>query len=169
MPRATRTIFRAAGGLLLAGGLCIFGAAALCAQTTPPAKPQAKPQASTKTSSPSRTSTTKKPISSTSKRRGAASARTRMQMAPTSDRIKEIQSALAKAGVYQGEPTGKWDDSTTEAMKRFQVSNGLQPTGKLGALSLQKLGLGSETAGRGAPRLTTPAAASTSSNTPRLP
>jgi peptidoglycan hydrolase-like protein with peptidoglycan-binding domain len=91
-----------------------------------------------------------------------------MQTAPTPDRIKEIQSALAKAGSYKGEPTGKWDDNTSEAMKRFQVSNGLTPTGKLGALSLQKLGLGSESAGHGAPRPVPVGASATSPGNPRL-
>jgi hypothetical protein len=36
-------------------------------------------------------------------------------------------------------------------MKEFQTSKGLTATGKLGALSLQKLGLGSEIAGKAAP------------------
>ena len=72
-------------------------------------------------------------------------------MAPTPDRIREIQSALQRDGAYQGDPTGKWDDSTVEAMKSFQDKNGLTPTGKIDALTLQKLGLGSETAGKGAP------------------
>jgi peptidoglycan hydrolase-like protein with peptidoglycan-binding domain len=53
--------------------------------------------------------------------------------------------------LFTGEATGKWDDSTTDAMKRFQTSQGLPPTGKLDALTLQKLGLGSQTAGVAAP------------------
>jgi hypothetical protein len=36
-------------------------------------------------------------------------------------------------------------------MKKFQSEHGLLPTGKFDALTLQKLGLGSETAGLGAP------------------
>ena len=36
-------------------------------------------------------------------------------------------------------------------MKQFQSSQGLNASGKIDALTLQKLGLGSETAGRGAP------------------
>jgi len=73
------------------------------------------------------------------------------QAAPTPDRITEIQQALAKKGMLEGSPSGQWDDSTTDAMKKFQSSNGLNPTGKLDALTLQKLGLGSETAGLAAP------------------
>jgi peptidoglycan hydrolase-like protein with peptidoglycan-binding domain len=77
--------------------------------------------------------------------------RPKAQMAPTPQRISEIQSALAAQGVYKGDPNGKWDDVTAQAMKNFQTAHGLTPTGKLDALSLQKLGLGSEIAGRAAP------------------
>jgi peptidoglycan hydrolase-like protein with peptidoglycan-binding domain len=78
--------------------------------------------------------------------------RLRGQKAPTRERIKEIQAALAREGVYAGTPTSKWDAASVEAMKRFQTAHGLSPTGKMDALSLQKLGLGSEVAGRAAPR-----------------
>ncbi len=78
--------------------------------------------------------------------------RQRGQKAPTPERIREIQSALAREGAYRKDPNGKWDAASVEAMKRFQAAHGLDPTGKLGALSLQKLGLGSEVAGRAAPR-----------------
>lgn len=74
------------------------------------------------------------------------------QMAPTPDRIIEIQSALAREGCYQGDPTGKWDGATVAAMQKFQGDHGLDATGKIDALSLQKLGLGSEIAGVSAPR-----------------
>ncbi|HEY1470206.1 MAG TPA: peptidoglycan-binding domain-containing protein [Candidatus Acidoferrum sp.] len=73
------------------------------------------------------------------------------QAAPTTDRINEIQAALAKNGAYEGAPSGKWDDSTTDAMKKFQASHGLNPSGKLDAPTLQKLGFGSEIAGVAAP------------------
>jgi len=69
------------------------------------------------------------------------------QAAPTADRIGEIQAALATNGSYNGVPTGKWDASTADALKKYQAAHGLSPTGKLDALTLEKLGLGSETAG----------------------
>ena len=74
------------------------------------------------------------------------------QKAPTADRISEIQSALARGGYYQGTPNGKWDTSTVDAMQKFQSANGLTPSGKLDALSLQKMGLGSDIAGVSAPK-----------------
>jgi hypothetical protein len=75
----------------------------------------------------------------------------RRQTAPDSARIKEIQQALAREGVYHEEPTGKWDETTADAMKQFQQASGLAPTGKIEALSLQKLGLGSPVAGLAPP------------------
>jgi peptidoglycan hydrolase-like protein with peptidoglycan-binding domain len=68
-------------------------------------------------------------------------------MAPTPERISEIQQALAKNGAFAGEPSGKWDDSTVDAMRKYQTAHGLNPTGKLDALTLRQLGLGSPTAG----------------------
>jgi peptidoglycan hydrolase-like protein with peptidoglycan-binding domain len=78
--------------------------------------------------------------------------RERGQKAPTPNRISEIQQALAKDGSYDGKPSGKWDESTVGAMKKFQESHGLNPSGKLDAKTLQHLGLGSQTAGVAAPQ-----------------
>jgi len=91
--------------------------------------------------------------SSSHKRKSSRSTRReRGQQAPTPERITEIQQALAKGGSYTGTPSGKWDDSTEEAMRKFQESHGLNPTGKLDARSLQQLGLGSQITGVAAPR-----------------
>src|SRR5882672_2827007 len=86
----------------------------------------------------------------TSKKRRSR-ATPRGQKAPTPDRIREIQGALNREGAFEGKPTGKWDDATVNAMKKFQENQGLNPTGKIDAVTLNKLGLGSDTAGKGAP------------------
>jgi peptidoglycan hydrolase-like protein with peptidoglycan-binding domain len=78
------------------------------------------------------------------------------QKAPTSDRISEIQSALAREGYYQGEPNGKWDSTTIAAVQRFQSAKGIDADGKLDAPTLQKLGLGSDIAGVSAPKPVAP-------------
>jgi peptidoglycan hydrolase-like protein with peptidoglycan-binding domain len=75
----------------------------------------------------------------------------RGQQAPTADRISEIQTALSKEGSYSGTPSGKWDDATIAAIRNFQSAHGLNPSGKLDAPTLTKLGLGSQTAGVAAP------------------
>ena len=98
----------------------------------------------------------KKNISSKSKSK-KKTAKVKGQTAPTPDRIREIQTALNREGALNSEPTGKWDDATTDAMKKFQENHGLNPTGKIDAGTLNKLGLGSDTAGKGAP---TPTASS---------
>lgn len=81
------------------------------------------------------------------------------------DRIREIQEALGKDGSYAGEPNGKWDNSTIEAMKKFQTSHGLNPSGKIDAKTLIQLGLGAKTAGLAAP---TPPVSSSSVVAPAL-
>ena len=106
--------------------------------------------AKAKTSTAAKTSKT--PVKPGAKKTVARRPRTRpAQVAPTSDRITEIQQALASAGSYQGEPSGKLDAPTAVALTQFQSAHGLTPTGKINAPTLEKLGLGSETAGRGAP------------------
>jgi peptidoglycan hydrolase-like protein with peptidoglycan-binding domain len=104
-------------------------------------------------SSASKTSTTKKSASHKGAKGypGKSSRRVKGQAAPAPERVNEIQEALAKNGSYAGTPSGKWDDSTADAMRKFQSSNGLNPTGKMDARTLQKLGLGSEIAGTAAP------------------
>jgi peptidoglycan hydrolase-like protein with peptidoglycan-binding domain len=74
------------------------------------------------------------------------------QKAPTPARITEIQTALERRGCYQGDPNGKWDSNTVAAMQKFQSENGLESSGKINALTLQKLGLGSSIAGVSAPK-----------------
>jgi peptidoglycan hydrolase-like protein with peptidoglycan-binding domain len=123
--------------------------AAFAAQTSSARKTSQKPTTGT-TTAKTTTRTTKK-SSKTRKSSTRKSNRVKGQAAPTPDRVNDIQGALAKNGAYTGSPTGKWDDSTVEAMKKFQASHGLNPTGKMDALTLQKLGFGSETAGMGVP------------------
>jgi peptidoglycan hydrolase-like protein with peptidoglycan-binding domain len=116
------------------------------ASTTSAAAP-APQQATSSTTASSKKKSTKK---------HHASKREPTQKAPTPERISEIQSALARNGYYQGNPNGKWDSNTISAMQKFQSDNGLSNSGKIDASSLQKLGLGSGTAGVDAPKPLTP-------------
>lgn len=63
------------------------------------------------------------------------------QMQPTPERYREIQQALIDRGFLEGEPTGKWDEQTIEAWKRFEESENLPVDGKLDAKALIALGL----------------------------
>jgi peptidoglycan hydrolase-like protein with peptidoglycan-binding domain len=114
---------------------------------------KAAPSATQKTT----TQKTAQKSSSSKKKHHKAVKREPTQKAPTTDRVTEIQSALAREGYYKGDPSGKWDADTQDAMRRFQESRGLTGTGKLDAPSLQKLGLGSDIAGVSAPRQGLPA------------
>ena len=116
---------------------------------TLPAVATQSPAKSSQSTTASAAGQSAKPKGKSSRRRRGR--RVKGQKAPTADRISAIQEALARTGALKGTPTGKWDDSTIEAMKKFQASKGLSPTGKLDAPTLQKLGLGSEIAGHGAP------------------
>jgi Putative peptidoglycan binding domain len=110
-------------------------------------------------SSPS-SSSSSPPKATTHKHKHYAKHQPPGQKAPTPDRISEIQSALAREGYYQGDPNGKLDSSTLAALEKFQSANGLDSTGKLDASTLQKLGLGSDIAGVGAPKPIVPSCCS---------
>jgi peptidoglycan hydrolase-like protein with peptidoglycan-binding domain len=113
-----------------------------------PAFAQSTSSAPAKPSSSHSTSTAKKKAVS----KKHHSRREPTQKAPTSARITEIQTALEHRGYYQGSPNGKWDSNTVSAMQKFQSDNALESSGKINALSLQKLGLGSSIAGVSAPK-----------------
>jgi len=63
-------------------------------------------------------------------------------MVPTPDRYKEIQEALAKRGYLHEDPNGVWDQTSVDALRRFQHDQNLQASGKLDSLSIIALGLG---------------------------
>ena len=65
------------------------------------------------------------------------------QLTPSSDRYREIQTALAAKGyLKEDHVTGSWDPASTEALKCFQADQKIDSKGKINALSLIALGLG---------------------------
>jgi len=95
----------------------------------------------------------RRPAAELSQRRRARRPRPKpAQQQPTPARIREIQQALIREGYLAGQPTGKWDAATSDAMRRYQQAHGHPITGKPDALSLIKLGLGAKTAGQAPPR-----------------
>ncbi|MBI4909166.1 MAG: peptidoglycan-binding protein [Acidobacteria bacterium] len=100
------------------------------------------------TTAPTKSKTATKsnaPQSSYSKNRKyarPAAPRYSVQNEPTADRYREIQQALKAKGYLQADPTGKWDNSSTDALRRFQQDQNLDASGKLDSLSLIALGLG---------------------------
>jgi len=73
---------------------------------------------------------------------GRKTARRHGQQQIDSTRAREIQAALVRANYMQGEPTGKWDQTTKDAMARFQSDNGWQSRTLPDSRALIKLGLG---------------------------
>jgi peptidoglycan hydrolase-like protein with peptidoglycan-binding domain len=73
--------------------------------------------------------------------------RSRGQREIDSERAREIQQALIREKYLDGEPSGTWDESTKEAMTRFQSDNGWQTKIVPDSRALIKLGLGPNHAG----------------------
>ena len=113
--------------LYIFGAVLLVGAASFVSGAARPAAAQT-----------SSTSTKKKKSSSKSKKK----AKVKGQAAPTPDRIRDIQTALQKDGSYQGEPTGKWDAASEQAMQKYQADNGWQSKTTPDSRALIKLGLG---------------------------
>ena len=114
------------------------------AATVAKKKSTAKKGSKTAASAHKKTGTTKKSGAAGRKgtRRAATTWRNR-QLTPTPERYKQIQQALSSKGYLSPEQaTGKWDDTSTEALRKFQADQNLDANGKINSLSLIALGLG---------------------------
>jgi hypothetical protein len=119
------------------------GGTAAVQQTTPAKKTAAKKKAasasSRKPGAPTRSASSRG--KKTTGKRGVTW-RNR-QMSPTPDRYREIQGALASKGFLKPEDaTGTWNQTSSDAMKKFQAEQNLDSNGKINSLSLIALGLG---------------------------
>ena len=75
--------------------------------------------------------------------KGARTTWRNRQLAPSSDRYREIQNALAIRGYLDPQDaTGSWGPNSVDALKRFQSSQNIDATGKIDSVSLIALGLG---------------------------
>ncbi len=84
----------------------------------------------------------KKITAKTASARPATTWRNR-QLAPTPERYRQIQEALAAKGYLRPEEvSGTWGDSSMDALRRFQADQKLESNGKINSLSLIALGLG---------------------------
>jgi hypothetical protein len=106
------------------------------------AQTSTKKKSSAKKSTATKSSSKKSPTKKGSSKRPAVTWRNR-QLAPTPDRYREIQSALATKGYLKPEDaTGTWNQESIDALKRFQQDQNLDSSGKINSLSLIALGLG---------------------------
>jgi N-acetylmuramoyl-L-alanine amidase len=58
------------------------------------------------------------------------------------DVVRQVQSRLKEWGYYNGSVDGIFGSGTEASVKSFQRTNGLTPDGKVGAKTLNELGLG---------------------------
>jgi len=118
---------------VLGGVLCL--AAPAVAATTP-----SKNSAKTASTSNSKSSTHKGKHSRAKTK--ARSSKKRGQKAIESERAQQIQEALIREHYMDGEPSGKWDDATQAALRRYQADQGWQFKTVPDSRALIKLGLG---------------------------
>lgn len=57
----------------------------------------------------------------------------------TKNQITGAQTMLKERGLYAGDATGKLDQSTRDALKKFQTAEGLKATGTLNRVTLEKM------------------------------
>ena len=120
---------------LLCGLVCW---AAESPATTPPKKPASSGTAASKKSS----TAAKKSTAHKKKRSGKTASKKRGQKAIDSQRAQQIQEALIREHYLDGEPSGRWDDATQSALRRYQADNGWQNKTVPDSRALIKLGLG---------------------------
>jgi Flp pilus assembly protein TadB len=147
--------------------LSILPLAAPCqtTATSTPKKAQHKTRSKKARSKASAANSGKSTAKRGKKSKKAAAAWRSRQLAPTPDRYKEIQSALAARGYLKESPNGVWDDESADALRRFQHDQSLDATGKLNSLSLIALGLGAKHGSTGV----APAASPVPATSPRAP
>jgi len=126
----------------LLGAILLMCTIAL-AQTDVPAKTKTSAKKHSSTAATSHAAT---PHSSArkSKKSGktARGWRHRGQQKIDAERTRQIQEALIREHYLSGEPTGKWNDATQDALRRYQAANGWQNKTVPDSRALIKLGLG---------------------------
>ncbi len=108
-------------GLLLTSSVSVASA--------PPKKNSASSHSSSKTHKVSHHATKK-------------SRKTRGQQAIDGERTRQIQGALVREHYMTGEPSGKWDEATQQAMRRYQAEQGWQSKSIPDSRALIRMGLG---------------------------
>jgi len=96
----------------------------------------------TKNTSSTSPKSTASSSSSKSKQKSKKSKKVRGQKAIDATRTKQIQQALIEQKYMQGEPSGKWDDTTQAALRKYQADHGWQSKTVPDSRALIKLGLG---------------------------
>jgi Putative peptidoglycan binding domain len=121
--------------------LCVslIFAAVTSATTTTTTTTTSKPKPKHSAPSTTHTSSSSKHHSKTATK---SASRSHGQRGIDQERTREIQTALIQQHYLSGEPTGVWDQSTKDALTKFQADNGWQTKLTPDSRALIKLGLG---------------------------
>jgi peptidoglycan hydrolase-like protein with peptidoglycan-binding domain len=126
------------GKIVLVGGAALLACCLSLAQAG----------AASATTAPAKKTVHKHPPAKTAKSgngrrpRKAVASRQRGQQKIDSSRTLEIQQALIRERYLNGDPSGKFDDATQQALRRYQAANRWQSKTVPDARALIKLGLG---------------------------
>lgn len=120
-------------GMLVLGSPCFLHAATKAKKH--PKRLAIQPASQKVTTSSSSVSTTHHSWRRSKKRK-------RGQQAIDGERATQIQQALVREHYLKGTPSGKWDVSTQEAMRRYQADQGWQTKEVPDSRALIRLGLG---------------------------
>jgi hypothetical protein len=121
--------------------LLLVGSATATTDQTKSSKSTTSPSSSHKSSKSSTSKKSSKTSSSKSKKKSAKGT-SHGQHGIEQERTLEIQQALVREHYLSGEPTGKWDQDTKDALVRLQAENGWQTKVTPDSRALIKLGLG---------------------------
>jgi hypothetical protein len=142
-------------GVLSVGCTVLVAAALCCAQTSTatgktnqtaakpaPEKSPAHSSAKAHTSAKAGAHTSASTHKTGKKSRKNANWRRKGQQKIDKQRALQIQSALIREHYMDGKPSGVWDETTQQAMQKYQADNGWQSKTTPDARALIKLGLG---------------------------
>jgi len=119
-------------------GILLLGAG-FAGATTRPAQPKNSPHRKSSAVSSHRQTAHLTLVSAKSSKK---TKKVKGQQVIDGERARQIQTALAREGYMKGEPSGVWDDSTRDAMTRYQADHGWQTKTLPDSRALIQLGLG---------------------------
>jgi sulfite reductase alpha subunit-like flavoprotein len=128
---------------VIAAASLLITYSATATTSSQPGKSSSKSHKSSKSSKSAKSASSK----SSKKKKTSAKSKSHGQRGIDQARTLEIQQALIREHYLTGQPTGTWDQSTKDALARFQEANGWQTKSVPDSRALIKLGLGPDTTG----------------------
>jgi len=136
-----QSISKSAIVVLATAGIVVLSAVISASGQQPDAASQ-KPKTSHKTPATSKASSKTHSTSTKRSSRRKKTSRVRGQQKIDSERARSIQQALIREHYLTGEPSGTWNQSSEDAMRRYQADHGWQSKTVPDSRALISLGLG---------------------------